>query len=242
MAAEIISTVERRRRWPAEEKLRIMSEALERGATVAAVADRNGVCRSQFYTWLRLARDDHLPGISITPQPLKSFVPVRIGPLATTAPANGAPACALPDGRPAPSSRRRISVVEVVLGNGRWPTRSTGAARDQGAGRRAHLSGVRRDRHAQWLRGLGARRRWHRPIRAGTFPFRAFDRCWDDDTLWWGSSIEASQGNYSRPGGAAQAPNVSPPLPLRDCQNGNAACLRNTPQARKDLIGGAPPV
>ena len=65
MAAEIISTVERRRRWPAEEKLRIMSEALEPGATVAAVADRNGVCRSQLYTWLRLARDDQLPGISI---------------------------------------------------------------------------------------------------------------------------------------------------------------------------------
>ena len=58
MAGEIISTVERRRRWPAEEKLRIMSEALERGAVVAAVASRNGVCRSQLYTWLRLARDD----------------------------------------------------------------------------------------------------------------------------------------------------------------------------------------
>ena len=50
MAAEIISTVERRRRWPSEEKLRIMSEALEPGAVVAAVADRNGVCRSQLYT------------------------------------------------------------------------------------------------------------------------------------------------------------------------------------------------
>jgi transposase-like protein len=69
MAAEIMSTVERRRRWPAEEKLRIMSEALELGAVVAAVADRNGVCRSQLYTWLRLARDDRLPGISIAQPP-----------------------------------------------------------------------------------------------------------------------------------------------------------------------------
>jgi len=49
-AAEIISTVERRRRWPAEDKLRIMSEALEPGAVVAAVADHNGVCRSQLYS------------------------------------------------------------------------------------------------------------------------------------------------------------------------------------------------
>jgi len=115
MAAEIISTVERRRRWPAEEKLRIMSEALEPGATVTAVADRNGVCRSQLYTWLRLARDDRLPGISITPQRATAFVPVRIGPLATSAPANGPP----PDARPVFASRRRTSVVEVVLSNGR---------------------------------------------------------------------------------------------------------------------------
>ena len=120
MAGEIISTVERRRRWPAEEKLRIMSEALERGAVVAAVANRNGVCRSQLYTWLRLARDERLPGISLSTRPATPFVPVRIGSLATTAPANGAPAPAPPDARAAPSSRRRMSVVEVVLSNGRW--------------------------------------------------------------------------------------------------------------------------
>jgi transposase-like protein len=40
MACEVISRVERRRHWPPAEKLRIMSEALEPGATVAAVADR----------------------------------------------------------------------------------------------------------------------------------------------------------------------------------------------------------
>jgi transposase len=120
MAAEIISTVERRRRWPSEEKLRIMSEALEPGAVVAAVADRNGVCRSQLYTWLRLARDDRLPGISIAPQPLKSFVPVRIARPARPTPADCQPQASpiVPDAR-AVSSRRRTSVVEVVLGNGR---------------------------------------------------------------------------------------------------------------------------
>ena len=117
MAAEIISTVERRRRWPSEEKLRIMSEALEPGAVVAAVADRNCVCRSQLYTWLRLARDDRLPGISITPQPLKSFVPVRI---ARPTPADCRPPSLppVPDTRPL-TSRRRTNVVEVALGNGR---------------------------------------------------------------------------------------------------------------------------
>jgi transposase len=114
MAAEIISTVERRRHWSAEEKLRIMSEALEPGATVAAVASRNGVCRSQLYTWLRLARDDGLAGISLTSQPLKSFVPVRIAPPARPTPSSPP----VPDTRAAPS-RRRTGVVEVVLGNGR---------------------------------------------------------------------------------------------------------------------------
>ena len=111
MAAEIISTVERRRRWPTEDKLRIMDEALAPGASITAVADRNGVSRSLLYTWLRLARDDRLPGISITAQPVASFVPVRIE----------APANALPAGQsasPAPP-RRRSSIVEVALCNGR---------------------------------------------------------------------------------------------------------------------------
>ena len=60
MAREIITTVERRRRWPDEVKLRIMSEALVPGASTCAVADRNGVCRSLLYTWLRLAHPHHI--------------------------------------------------------------------------------------------------------------------------------------------------------------------------------------
>ena len=116
MAAEVISTVERRRRWSTEEKLRIMSEALERGATVSAVAERNGVCRSQLYTWMRAARDDRLPGISITPQARKSFVPVQIGPAAGAMPTSGAPPT-VPDLQV--SSRRRMNLVEVVLCSGR---------------------------------------------------------------------------------------------------------------------------
>jgi hypothetical protein len=85
------------------------------------VADRNGVCRSQLYTWLRLARDDRLPGISIAQQPATPFIPVRIGPLATPVPADGLPSSPPPppDDRPAGPSRRRTGAVEVVLGNGR---------------------------------------------------------------------------------------------------------------------------
>ena len=61
MAHEIITSVERRGKWPDEEKRRILSEGLAPGATFAAAADRNGVCRSLLYTWLRLAREGRLP-------------------------------------------------------------------------------------------------------------------------------------------------------------------------------------
>jgi len=62
---EIISRVERRRRWSSEQKVKILSEALEPGATVSAVADRNGVSRSQVYAWKRLAERGGIPGISL---------------------------------------------------------------------------------------------------------------------------------------------------------------------------------
>ena len=127
MAAEIISTIERRRHWPGEEKLRILSEAVAPGATVAAVADGNGVCRSLVYLWLRLARAGRLPGISLADPPRlptqgTSFVPVRIEPPGEPAHLSSKTVEAplpTPDARcPAPS-RRRPSVVEIVLGNGR---------------------------------------------------------------------------------------------------------------------------
>jgi transposase len=119
MSSEIISTVERRRSWSADQKLRIMSEALEPGATVTAVAERNGVCRSQLYAWLRQARDGRLPGILLSPPTAAAFVPVGIDPPLTSAPAEARSAeppslaCC-----PAPPSRR-ASVVEISLSNGR---------------------------------------------------------------------------------------------------------------------------
>lgn len=125
MAAEIISTVERRRQWPAEEKLRIMSDALAPGATIAATAERHGVCRSQLYTWLRLARQGRLPGISLRAPLMPSFVPVRvsdddIGPSApTTADAPSAKPATSPRAPVTSMRGRRPAMVEVMLTNGR---------------------------------------------------------------------------------------------------------------------------
>jgi transposase-like protein len=45
MVGEIISRVKRRRRWSAEEKVKILTEALVPGATLSVVADRHGISR-----------------------------------------------------------------------------------------------------------------------------------------------------------------------------------------------------
>src|SRR4051794_9422670 len=51
MRAEILVGPERRRRWTAEQKLRVVREAFEGGARVAEVAPRREVSRAQIYQW-----------------------------------------------------------------------------------------------------------------------------------------------------------------------------------------------
>jgi transposase len=107
---DVVQLVERRRKWPAEVKARIMEEALVPGTTIASVADRNGIARSQVYGWLRKARTGKLPGISLSPAACAAFVPVKVEETA------GAPATlSLTEA----GVRRRAGVVEIALGNGR---------------------------------------------------------------------------------------------------------------------------
>ena len=75
---EVLQLIERRRKWPAEVKARIMEEALAPGITIASVADRHGIARSQVYGWLRKARAGKLPGISLSPAASTAFVPVKV--------------------------------------------------------------------------------------------------------------------------------------------------------------------
>ena len=51
---EIITSVQRRRRWTAAEKVRIVEETFEPGMTVSLVARRHGVAPNQLFTWRRL--------------------------------------------------------------------------------------------------------------------------------------------------------------------------------------------
>jgi transposase len=106
---EIISGVERRRRWRPEEKLRILAE-IEGGASLTEVARRHDVSRGLIWQW----RDAQRRGRLVEETP--SFVPVRVMPepsspepecLAGLAPSSPPDAGAVPDER-----------IEIVLPDG----------------------------------------------------------------------------------------------------------------------------
>ncbi len=60
MGLEIISRVERRRRWSVFDKLRIVAEADEPSAKVAEVARQHEISRSILWTWRKQARAGEL--------------------------------------------------------------------------------------------------------------------------------------------------------------------------------------
>src|SRR5262245_55478892 len=108
---EIISRVERRRKWTPEQKVKILTEVLN-GATVSAVADRKGISRSQLYAWKKLAQRGDISGISLkNEQPKSRFAPVRI----EAAPSLPAPAVA----EPTAQLQRRAGTIKNVLINER---------------------------------------------------------------------------------------------------------------------------
>src|SRR6516162_9007459 len=57
---EIITSVQRRRRWTAAEKVRIVEETFEPGMTVSLVTRRHGVAPNQLFTWRRLVMEGAL--------------------------------------------------------------------------------------------------------------------------------------------------------------------------------------
>jgi transposase len=118
MRTTVISTVERRRRWSAEDKARILDEASRPGANLAAIADDHGVCRSLLYRWRKLAQEGALRGVSLRRGAPQGFAPVRI------APPDGTPTCSSPAPQGAglalaPQPHRRMALIEIALNNGR---------------------------------------------------------------------------------------------------------------------------
>jgi transposase len=96
---EIIDGKERRR-WGLTEKLRIVAESHEPGATVRSVAARHDVYPSLLRTWRRQAREGRLAA-----RPPACFVPVRM---------------ADPASVPAPvvSEQASAEAIEIVLPDG----------------------------------------------------------------------------------------------------------------------------
>ncbi len=60
---EIITSVQRRRRWSTQEKLEIVEESELSGLSVSAVARKHGVSPSLLFNWRRLAREGKLSAI-----------------------------------------------------------------------------------------------------------------------------------------------------------------------------------
>ena len=72
-AIEIITGKERRRRWSADEKLRIVAETAEHGARVTDVAARHDVYPSLLFNWRRQVREGRLGTAGSA-----GFVPIRL--------------------------------------------------------------------------------------------------------------------------------------------------------------------
>jgi transposase len=124
MGSEVIEVVERRRRWPAEVRLRILDEAMQPGASVAAVADRHGVARGLVYQWLKQLREGRMSGLSLNkPGAAVAFAPVSVVSEESDGRTKPVPTPSLPPpaqpASAAPTSKRRSGAVEIKLANGR---------------------------------------------------------------------------------------------------------------------------
>jgi transposase len=106
MKVEVLTGVERRRRWSTEEKARIVEETLVPGANVSAVARRHGVSRGLLFTWRRLAREEELGGGAAS-----RMIPVQI--------AAAEPAPVAPKTAERTMTRRNGGLIEIDLGDGR---------------------------------------------------------------------------------------------------------------------------
>ncbi len=93
---EIITGVERRRRWRTEDKLRIVAEAERPGACFAEVARRYEVSRGLLWQW----RDQVRRGVLVA-EAAPVFVPVRVtaDPPPPVPGANAAPAASSAPGK-----------------------------------------------------------------------------------------------------------------------------------------------
>ena len=112
---EVITTGARRR-WPLEEKRRIVAESYRAPRIVSATARRHGLTPSQLFTWRRLDSDGRLTADADEPR----FVPAIVADERPATPQTSGPACLLaaPDAAAASSGAGARGVMEIVLAGG----------------------------------------------------------------------------------------------------------------------------
>jgi transposase len=64
--AEVLAGPERRRRWSAEEKARIVAESLATNAVASVVARRHGIHPNQLYGWRREWRSAQVAALLVS--------------------------------------------------------------------------------------------------------------------------------------------------------------------------------
>jgi transposase len=99
-APEVLSGPERRRRWSAEEKLRVLAQSIAPGSSASLTCRLHGISSGQLYTWRKQFRLGELTG----------FVPVAIAP---EPPRLQGPEPSTPSSEPAIAG-----VIEVALPTG----------------------------------------------------------------------------------------------------------------------------
>jgi transposase len=108
---EIITGVERRRRWRPEEKLRILAELDEPGAKFNAVARRHDVSRGLLWQWRDAQRRGKLVAEAL------AFVPLQVMPELPAPEPQGAPGPTSSAGASDPDSGSDDR-IEIVLPDG----------------------------------------------------------------------------------------------------------------------------
>lgn len=105
---EVITSVERRRRWSREEKERLVAASFEPGVTASEIARSAGIHVSQLFRWRKdLCRR--------TDASVPRLVPVEIVP----APVALARETEAPTTTAVPARRRRHGIIEIDLSGGR---------------------------------------------------------------------------------------------------------------------------
>src|SRR5207302_267479 len=100
-AVEVITSVQRRRRWSRDEKLRIVAESAQPGRTSSQVARDHGIAPGQLFIWRRqLLAEAIANGIGV-----EGFVPIEIANERAAAPLSG-------------SAKAGERAIEIRLPNG----------------------------------------------------------------------------------------------------------------------------